>query len=125
MCKLIHAPFPVDTHSVNCAWLECGHLRRTPAQCVRRCGKYFLLSVLITGEKSSLNAVTNQCIASFYLFYRRNIENAYGREVEQLRKEYSQEDKELIEKCLEAKRIFNLKLESLVQELEEKGRLIS
>jgi predicted transcriptional regulator len=45
--------------------------------------------------------------------------------VERLRKEYSREDKELIEKCLEAKRIFNLKLESLVQELEEKGQLIS
>jgi hypothetical protein len=40
--------------------------------------------------------------------------------VERLRKEYSQEDKELIEKCLEAKRIFNLKSESLAQELPGK-----
>jgi ribosomal 50S subunit-recycling heat shock protein len=43
--------------------------------------------------------------------------------VEQLRKEYSWEDKELIDKFLEAKRIFNLKSESLAQELEEKGQL--
>jgi predicted transcriptional regulator len=55
--------------------------------------------------------------------YRSNIESAHGREVERLRKEYSQEDKELIEKCLEAKRIFNMKLESLAQELDEKRQL--
>jgi hypothetical protein len=43
--------------------------------------------------------------------------------VERLRKEYSEEDKELIKKCLEAKRIFNLKSESLVQESEGKKQL--
>ena len=60
------------------------------------------------------------CITSFYLLYRRNIESAHGREVEQLRKEYSLEDKELIE---EAKRIFNLKLKSPIQKVEEQGQL--
>jgi hypothetical protein len=60
---------------------------------------------------------------SFHLLYRSNIESAHGREVERLRKEYSQEDKELIERCLEAKRIFKLKSESLAQELEEKHQL--
>ena len=40
--------------------------------------------------------------------------------MERLRKEYSQEDKELIEKYLEAKRVFNL---NLAQEPEEKGQL--
>jgi hypothetical protein len=57
------------------------------------------------------------------LFYRRNIESAHGREVERLRKEYSQEDKELIEKCLEEKRIHNLKSESLTRGLEGKRQL--
>jgi hypothetical protein len=39
--------------------------------------------------------------------------------VERLRKEYSQEDKELLKKFLEARRIFNLRSESLAQELKE------
>ena len=44
--------------------------------------------------------------------------------MERLRKEYSQEDKELIEKCLEEKRVFNLKsAESLSREPEEIGQL--
>jgi ribosomal 50S subunit-recycling heat shock protein len=43
--------------------------------------------------------------------------------VERLRKEYSLENKQLIDKFLEARRIFNLKLKSLAQELEEKGQL--
>jgi hypothetical protein len=38
--------------------------------------------------------------------------------VERLRKEYSWEDKELIEKLLEAKKGFNSKSECLVQEPE-------
>jgi hypothetical protein len=62
-------------------------------------------------------------ITSFYVLYRRNIETAHGREVERLRKEYSQEDKELIEKFLEAKRNINLKSESLAKEIEEKDQL--
>ena len=59
-------------------------------------------------------------ITLFYLLYRRNIESANGREVERLRKEYSLEDKELIKKVLEAKRIFNImRSKSLAQELKE------
>ena len=59
-------------------------------------------------------------ITLFYLLYRRNIESAHGREVERLRKEYSLEDKELIKKVLEAKRIFNImRSKSLAQELKE------
>ena len=42
--------------------------------------------------------------------------------MEQLRKQYTLEDKELIKKFLEAKKSFNLKSESLVQELEDKGQ---
>ena len=59
-------------------------------------------------------------ITSFCLLYRRNIENAHGREVERLRKEYSLEDKELIEKFLGAKKNLS---ESLVQQPEEKNQL--
>ena len=50
------------------------------------------------------------------LFYRINIESAHGREVEQLRNEYSLEDKELIEKFLEAKKKLS------VQQPEEKNQ---
>ena len=75
---------------------------------------------MIIGEKSLLYVLSLTCITSFYLLYRRNIESAHGREVEQLRKEYSLEDKELID---EPKRIFNLKSESPAQEVEEKGQL--
>ena len=42
--------------------------------------------------------------------------------MEQLRKQYSQEDKELIEKFIEERKSFNLKSESLAQELEDKGQ---
>jgi predicted transcriptional regulator len=65
-------------------------------------------------------AISITSIISFYLFYRRNIESAHGHEVERLRKEYSQEDKDLIEEYLEAKKVFNLKSEGLAQKLEEK-----
>ena len=50
--------------------------------------------------------------------FRRNIESAHGREVEQLRKEYSQEDKELIDMFVEARRTFKLNSESLATKLE-------
>ena len=52
-------------------------------------------------------------------YFRANIESTHGREVEQIRREYSQEDKELIEKYLEAKRTANLKSEGPAKELEE------
>ena len=61
------------------------------------------------------------CITSFYLLYRRNIEGVHGHEVERLRKEYSHEDRELIEKFLETKK---MKSEGLAQELEEKPQLV-
>ena len=70
-------------------------------------------------RKACYNIITT-CITSFYLLYRSNIESAHSPKVEQLRKEYSLEDKELIE---EAKRIFNLKSESPAQKVEEKGQL--
>jgi hypothetical protein len=111
----------VDIPSVNCAWLVYGKAMKNFARCVRRHGKYFLPSVVITGEKEELSLNVN-CI-TFYQFYRRNIESAHGLEVERQKKKYSQEDKELIENFLEAKRIFNLKSESLVQEPKETGRL--
>ena len=52
--------------------------------------------------------------------HRRNIESAHGREVERLRKEYSLEEKELIEEFLEARRTSS---ESLVQQPEERNQL--
>ena len=64
--------------------------------------------------------VSLTCTISFYVLHRRNIESAHGHEVELLRKKYSLEDKELVEKFLEAKTISS---ESLAQELEEKGQL--
>ena len=65
------------------------------------------------------------CITSFHLLYRRDIESAHCHEVEQLRKEYSHEDRELIKKFLEARRASESTLpsEDLVQELEEKPQL--
>ena len=45
--------------------------------------------------------------------------------MEQIRREYSQEDKELIEKYLEAKRTANLKSEGPAKELEETEALPS
>ena len=54
-------------------------------------------------------------------YFRTNIESTHGHEVEQLRKQYTLEDKEFIKKFLEAKKNFNLKSEILVQDLEEKG----
>ena len=62
-------------------------------------------------------------IITFYLYYRRNIESAHGRRVERLRKEYNYEDRELIEKFLEAKRISNFPSEGLARKLEEKQQL--
>ena len=51
--------------------------------------------------------------------FRTNIECTHGREVEQLRKRYTFEEKQLIEKFLEAKESFNQKSETLLQEPEE------
>ena len=51
-------------------------------------------------------------------FYRANIERLYGPQVEQLRKEYTQEDKELLEEYLEAKRSYNLNPECPDQKVE-------
>ena len=54
-------------------------------------------------------------------YFRANIESIHSREVEQIRREYSQKDKELIEKCLEAERAARLSLTSEIpaKELEE------
>ena len=120
MCKLIHAPSPVDTPSVNCAWLTCGKIMRNLAQCVRRHGKHCLVSVTVTGEKDLLcykyenNLHLSSC-------FRTNIECTHSREVEQLRKRYTFEEKQLIKEFLEAKKNFNQKSETLLQELEEKS----
>ena len=43
-----------------------------------------------------------------FCFYRANIEGSYGSQVDQLRKEYTQEEKKLIEKYLEAKKSCSL-----------------
>ena len=118
MCKLIRALSPVDTPSVNCAWLICGIIMRNLAQCARRHGRHYLLSVTVTGERSLLccRFESNLHLSSHF---RTNIECAHSREVEQLRKRYTFEEKQLIEKFLEAKESFNQKSETLLQEPEE------
>ena len=52
--------------------------------------------------------------------FRTNIECTHSREVEQLRKRYTFEEKQLIKEFLEAKESFNQKSETLLQELEER-----
>ena len=49
-----------------------------------------------------------------YLF-RANIERSYGQEVAQLRIQYTQEDKEVIDQYLKAKRSFSLESEAHVE----------
>ena len=51
--KLIPVLCPVDIHFVNCAWLVYGKIMRNLVQCVRSHGKYFLLSVMITGKEET------------------------------------------------------------------------
>ena len=84
------------------------------AQCARRPGEHFQLSVMIIGDCCAIHIlyITNlyHIVVHVPIFYRRNIESAHGHEVERLRKEYTQEDKELIKK---AKRIFNMRSGSL------------
>jgi hypothetical protein len=122
MYKLIQAPSPVDTPSVNCAWLTCGRIMRNLAQCVRRHGNLSLLSVMITGENDLLCYQFESNLPPSSHF-RTNIENTHSHEVERLRKQYSFEEKQLIQKFLEAKESFNQKSETLVQESEKRGLL--
>ena len=49
-----------------------------------------------------------------YLF-RANIERSYGQEIAQLRIQYTQEDKEVIDQYLKAKRSFSLESEAHVE----------
>ena len=56
---------------------------------------------------------TNLC------FRAANIESSHGHQVTQLRKQYTQQDKELIKEFLEAKMSFSLKSETPVQRFEE------
>ena len=72
-------------------------------------------------EELNCYAITKTIISS-NLLYRSKIESAHGREIEQLRKEYSQEDKELIEKYLEGKRVFNLKFAEHLSEIDQLPR---
>ena len=65
----------------------------------------------------SLKAICTRVSSHF----RTNIECTHSREVEQLRKRYTLEEKQLIEKFLEAKESFNQKSETLLQEPEEEG----
>ena len=47
--------------------------------------------------------------------FRANIESSYGHKVGQLRMQYTQEDKEIIEEFLKAKRSFSVKSETHVE----------
>ena len=53
--------------------------------------------------------------------FRTNIECTHSHEVEQLRKQYTFEEKQIIKEFLEAKESFNQKSKTLLQELEEKS----
>ena len=58
---------------------------------------------MITGNEfaSPLSCIQ---LCTRFCFYRANIESSYGSQVDQSKKEYTQEEKELIEKYLEAKK---------------------
>ena len=64
---------------------------------------------MITGNELAMSVIIS-CIqlCTPICFYRANIESSYGSQVDQLRKEYTQEERELIEKYLEAKRSCSL-----------------
>ena len=49
------------------------------------------------------------------LGFRANIESSYGHEVSQLRMQYTEQDKEVIEEFLKAKRSFSQKSETNVE----------
>ena len=51
-------------------------------------------------------------VVAIILYFRANIESSYGHEISQLRMQYTQEDKEVIEEFLKAKRS---KSETLVE----------
>ena len=118
MCKLIRAPSPADTPSANCAWLICGRITRNFAQCVRRHGKHCLLSITVTGKKDLLSLIEIWYNLHPSSHFRTNIECTHSSEVEQLRKRYTFEEKQLIKEFLKAKESFNQKSETLLQELD-------
>ena len=72
---------------------------------------------MITGKNIIWSAV--KCLKKLFCF-RTNIENDYGHEVAQLKKQRTQEDEEVIYKYLEAKEGFSLESERIAQEPEEK-----
>ena len=78
------------------------------------------MSITVTGEKDLLwyKFESNLHPSSHF---RTNIECTHSREVEQLRKRYTFEEKQLIKEFLEAKESFNQKSETLLQELDEKN----
>ena len=63
---------------------------------------------MITGNELAMPIKLYTVMYTILLLYRANIEGSYGLQVDQLRKEYTQEEKELIEKYLEAKKSCSL-----------------
>ena len=90
---------------------------RNFAQYVSRFGENFLLSVTITGDERCYMPSIANCLLYYNIHFRTSIESSYSHEVDQLRKQYTQEDKELIKKFLEA-RNSSLKSKGIVQEMD-------
>ena len=59
---------------------------------------------MITGNEFAMLVKLYTVMYTILLLYRANIESSYGSQVDQLRKEYTQEEKELIKKYLAAKK---------------------
>ena len=81
-----------------------------------RChGKYFPQSALTSGSWNKVLPMSHY--RHNYFLSRDNIESTYSEEVAWLRNQYTEEDKDIIEKFLIARK--SLKLETNVQELND------
>ena len=73
---------------------------------------------MITGNEIAMPVKLYTVMYTILHLYRANIESSYGSQVDQLRKEYTQEEKELIEKYLEEKKSCSLTPECLEQKVD-------
>ena len=115
-CKLIPALFSADTLSVSCAWLVCTKVLTNSVQCAKSHGVCFLQSAMTIGimMRDHHDYYYSGLLHNLLWILRANIESSYGHQVNQLRMQYTQEDKEVIEEFLKAKRSCSPKSETRV-----------
>ena len=116
VCKLIPAHFSADILFVNCAWLVCTKILTNSALCAKSHGVCFLQSAMTIGimMRDHHDYYYSGLLHNLLWIFRANIESSYGHQVNQLRMQYTQEDKEVIEEFLKAKRSCSPKSETRV-----------